>query len=350
MASSRQDSEASSGKQHFLSGLASKHLGALWQIYAESLTPEPVTREVPVRWAWREMRPLLYQAAQTIPSAEAERRVLVLLNPGLDGAPAVTPTLYAGLQIILPGEVARSHRHSPNAIRLMIEGAGAYTTVNGELTLMHPGDFVTTPNWVWHNHGNESPEPAIWLDGLDLPLVSSLSAIFYERDNRLQQTVLRTSEVSSGRYARGFRPAYEKLPRHYSPIINYPYKEARSALSEMARTDTANPYDGFIIQYLNPLTGESVLPTIDGYLQWIAPGQRLAEHQHTSSSVYLGIEGRGVVEIDGQGWDWEPHDVIVVPSWCRHRHVNPGGEPAVLFSFTDEPALKKLALYREKAD
>src|SRR5438046_9204628 len=150
----------------------------LWTVLHQLLTPEPRPKAVPHLWSWAELRPQVYRAGELIGTDEAERRVVMLLNPGLNGECAVTGTLYAGLQLILPGEIARSHRHTAAALRFIVEGHGAYTAVDGEKTIMNPGDMVLTPNWTWHDHGNESPEPMVWLDGLDLPLVNQLDAMF----------------------------------------------------------------------------------------------------------------------------------------------------------------------------
>jgi gentisate 1,2-dioxygenase len=343
------DTERERDRGRLFQQLPEKHLGALWHVYANALTPEPVKREIAYRWAWRDTRPLLYEAARLVPTEEAERRVLMLLNPGLNGESAITPTLYAGLQIILPGEIARSHRHTPNAIRFIVEGSGAFTAVNGERTIMEPGDFVTTPTWLWHDHGNDGREPVVWLDGLDLPLVTHLSAVFYQRYHERQQPLGRPIGDSTVRYARGFRPTYEEPDRHYSPIVNYPYRDARATLEHLAATDHPSPFDGFMVEYINPVTGGAVLPTMDAYLQWIPLHAALEPHRHTSSTVYLAVEGHGVLEVDDQQFEWEPHDVLVVPSWSTHRHINTGDEPAILFSFTDRPVIRACSLWREKA-
>lgn len=344
----QQDEDTKSQARQLYESLPAKNLGALWEIYAAALTPEPVNRDVPMTWHWRDLRPLLYEAARLVPASEAERRVLMLLNPGLPGLNAVTPTLYAGMQIILPGEVARSHRHTPNAVRFVVEGEGAFTAVNGERSVMKPGDFLTTPTWVFHDHGNDGTEAVVWFDGLDLPLTTALSAIFYERHEQAQQPSSRVIDDSITRYGHGFKPAWTTPPHHYSPVVNYKYQQARQVLAHLAAHDSGSPFDGIVIQYLNPLTGGPVLPTMDAYLQWIEPGMVLKAHRHTGSTIYLGVEGRGVIEIDGQEFAWEEHDVVVVPSWRTHRHRNPGGSPAILFSLTDAPVLKALSLYREQ--
>src|SRR5215207_7750660 len=151
-------------------------LGPLWSALHQLLPAERTTRAVPHAWAWRALAPLLHEAARLVPIEQAERRVLVLENPGLRGSYAITATLYAGLQIILPGEAAPSHHHTPAALRLVVQGGGAYTTVDGVKCAMEPGDLIITPPMRWHDHGHEGTEPMIWLDGLDIPLVRSFDA------------------------------------------------------------------------------------------------------------------------------------------------------------------------------
>src|SRR2546427_154137 len=151
-------------------------VGPLWTALHVLLPNERVTSAVPHRWRWRDLGPLLVEAARLVPIEQAERRVLVLKNPGLGGAYAVTSTLFAGLQIILPGEAAPSHHHTPAALRLIVQGRGAFTTVDGVKCAMEPGDLIITPPMRWHDHGHEGSEPVVWLDGLDIPLVRSVDA------------------------------------------------------------------------------------------------------------------------------------------------------------------------------
>ena len=331
----------------FLRRLDELSMGPLWTVLKDTLTPFPTPRATVYRWRWRDVRPLLYESVRQVTAEEAERRVLMLLNPGLPGATACAETLYAGIQIIAPGEVARTHRHSPNALRFIMEGAGAFTTVDGERSLMQPGDLVTTPTWTWHDHGNEAAGPVVWLDGLDIPLVQQLAAMLFEPHPDRQQPVSKPPGDSRQRYAMGFRPAFESWSHPYSPVLAYPYRQARDALAAVAATSSASPCDDVLLQYTNPLTGSSILPTMDAYLQWVRAERRTAAHRHTSATVYLGVEGRGVIEVDGTDWEWEPNDVLVVPSWALHRHRNEAAEPAVLFSFSNAPVLRSLGLYRE---
>lgn len=327
--------------------LRAQALGPLWTVLADVLTPTPRPREVPYAWHWPAVRPLLYESLERVSAEEAERRVLVLQNPGLPGPTACTETLYAGIQIIGPGEVARTHRHSPNALRFIMEGTGAVTTVNGERIAMDRGDLVTTPTWTWHDHGNDGDEPVVWLDGLDIPLVQSLSGMFFEPYSEHRQPVTLPAGDSRHRYGMGFRPAFEGFPHPYSPVLSYPYREARAALAAVAAAERGSPYDGVRMEYTNPLSGGSVLPTLDAYLQWIHPGALLKPIRRSSSSVYLGVEGHGAITIDGTAFPWGVNDVVVVPSWAEVRHENPGAEPAVLFSFSNAPVLTPFGLYRE---
>ena len=160
----------------YSTGLDRLSLAPLWTVLHALLPQERVTRAVPHRWRWAEVRGPLLAAARLVPMEQAERRVLVLRNPGLGGAYAATATLFAGLQIILPGETAPSHHHTPAALRLIVEGRGAFTTVDGVKCAMEPGDLIVTPPMRWHDHGHEGTEPVIWLDGLDIPLVRSFEA------------------------------------------------------------------------------------------------------------------------------------------------------------------------------
>ncbi|MDA8199256.1 MAG: cupin domain-containing protein [Thermaerobacter sp.] len=333
--------------REFHARLEAEALGPLWTVLADTLTTTPRPREVAYKWRWPSVRPLLYEALQRVTAEEAERRVLVLRNPGLPGPTACTETLYAGIQIIGPGEVARTHRHTPNALRFIMEGSGAFSTVDGERIAMDRGDLVTTPTWTWHDHGNDGDAPVVWLDGLDIPLVESLSGMFFEPSREREQRVTRAPGDSRARYAMGLRPAYETFDHPYSPVLSYPYNQARAALAAVARGGGGSPYDGVLMEYTSPLSGGPVLPTMDAYLQWIPPGASLQPIRRSSSVVYLGVEGQGTIMIDGVAFGWEVNDVVVVPSWAALQHVNGGHDPAVLFSFSNAPVLKPFGLYRE---
>jgi gentisate 1,2-dioxygenase len=323
----------------------------LWTVLSQLLTAEPRPKAVPHLWRWAEMRPQVHRAGELIGTDEAERRVVMLLNPGLPGACAITNTLYAGLQLILPGEIARSHRHSPAALRLIVEGHGAYTAVDGEKTLMNPGDLVLTPNWTWHDHGNESDEPMVWLDGLDLPLVTSLDAIFFEEYPEERQPLSKPVDDSLRKYGAGaLVPTYERHLGAYSPLLNYTWERTRPALVDLAAHGSGSPYDGIMLEYVNPRTGGPVMPTMGCHVQLLPPGFTTEPHRHSASVVYHVVEGEGYSLVGDQRFDWQAKDVFCVPSWAPHRHVNTSGAaPAFLFSYTDAPVLRALGLLREAA-
>jgi gentisate 1,2-dioxygenase len=204
----------------FYDRLGGRNLKPLWEVLGTQLTAEPNPPEVPVLWRYEDVRPLLLEAARLISVEEADRRVLVLENPGLSGKTRATQSLYAGLQIVMPGEVAPCHRHTPTALRLMVEGAGAYTSVDGERTAMKPGDFVITRSGSWHDHGNEGDGPAVWLDGLDVPLVGFLNATFFETYGETKHSVTRPEGDSEARYGSCILPM-DSVAQISTPLLNY---------------------------------------------------------------------------------------------------------------------------------
>lgn len=342
-----QSQELAAQREAFYGQLPPFGMRPLWQVLGDALTPEPRVRSLPFIWRWQDVRPRILRAGALVTASEAERRVLMLVNPGLDGRPAATATLFAGIQLILPGEVARTHHHTPTAVRFVIEGEGAYTTVSGEKSAMHKGDYLTTPNWTWHDHGNDGSEPVIWLDGLDIPLVTSLDAVFYEEFGEDRQPLTKPVDDSIRRWGSNLRPVWEPAPKGYSPVLNYRWETARSALHGL-RDDSGSPFDGVILEYIDPHTGGPTVPTMAAYLQLLRKGERTLAHRHVASTVYHVAEGGGVSVIAGQRFDWQEGDTFVVPSWTWHEHASAGGE-AVLFSFSDRPALQAFGLEREEA-
>jgi gentisate 1,2-dioxygenase len=279
-------------------------------------------------WHWRDLRPQAVRAAGLVGTEQAERRVLVLSNPGL--ARAASNTLVANIQIVMPGEIARAHRHTPAALRFIIEGHGGRTIVNGQSIAMAPGDLVLTPKWTWHDHANETDEPMIWLDGLDAPLVRVLEAAFFEQYPNDHQPAGALRPEPSARYSRKW---------------HYPLTEA---LRQLDQSGADSPYDGRILEYTDPDSDRSVMPTIGCYLQRLEPGQHTRAHRHVCCTNYHVVEGEGYSLVAGERLEWRDKDVFTIPTWAIHEHVNTGTEPALLFSFTDAPAMKALDLYREE--
>jgi gentisate 1,2-dioxygenase len=286
------------------------------------------------------------EAGTVISAREAERRVLVLENPGLPGASRITQSLYAGLQLILPGEVALSHRHAAAALRLVIEGHGAYTAVNGERTTMHPGDFIITPSWTYHDHGNLGQTPVVWMDGLDIPIVNMFDASFAERHPEETQPITRPEGDALSRYGANLLPVDFTSASNPSPMFTYPYARSRETLDRLSRNGPTHPRDGIKMQFVNPATGSSPMPTIGAFLQLLPTGFQSAAGRSTDSTVYCVVEGRGQSRVGDTDVAWQPHDIFVAPSWAAvsHRAL----DEAVLFSFSDRPVQQALGLWREE--
>jgi len=273
------------------------------------------------------MRSLLLEAGRVITAKEAERRVLILENPSMPGTSLITQNMYAGLQLVDPGETTSTHRHVTSALRFVIESEQGYTAVDGERTTMHPGDFVITPSWTYHDHGNPGDKPVIWLDGLDIPIVNLLGTSFAES------------------YPGEFQPVRRPEGGAEAPF-NYSYARSREALDRLYRNGPVHDCHGIKMQYSNPATGGYPMPTIAAFLQLLPAGFRGAAYRSTDAAVYCVAEGAGRSRIGETELDWGKNDVFVVPSWCPVTHQADG--EAVLFSFSDRPVQKALGLWREE--
>ncbi|CAD7837607.1 MAG: Gentisate 1,2-dioxygenase (EC 1.13.11.4) [Olavius algarvensis Gamma 3 endosymbiont] len=288
----------------------------------------------------------MLEAGELITAKEAERRVLILENPGLRGASRITTSLYAGLQLVLPGEVAPAHRHSQSALRFVLDGTGAHTSVNGERCNMEYGDFVITPPWAWHDHGNDSDQPMIWMDGLDIPLASLFDASFAEGYGADEHPVSRQTGDSLARYGANMLPVDYRRQELASPIFNYPYARSREALAAMQRQQEWDPCHGLKMRYVNPADGGYAMPTIAPFLQLLPQGFKTEAYRSTDATVFVVAEGRGQTTIDGRLFEWGPRDIMAAPSWkwIRHEAI----DEAVLFSYSDRVAQQKLGFWREQ--
>ena len=335
--------------KEFYGDLDRKQLVPLWNVTANLLPREPKTKLVPYLWRWKDLYPLALRAGDLVPIERGgERRVLSFVNPAIPEKYSATHTLWGALQILLPHETAPAHRHSPAAIRFIVQGQGAYTTVEGVKCVMGRGDLVLTPAWLWHDHGNDTDEPMLWMDGLDLPFVHGLDATFFEPHQELRQALSRQDNESEWRYGVGqLKPAWEPLTQGASPLWNYKWARTYEALANLARSQ-ASPFDDIAMEYINPHTGGPVLPTIGCWIQLLRPGVHTRAHRHTGSAVYHVFEGSGATIINGQRFDWSRGDFFVLPPWAWHEHVNPGNEEVILFSIQDAPVMRALGLYREQ--
>ena len=313
-----------------------------WLGSARQLRPSPV----PYLWRWSNVEPLVHRSGEVVtPDRDVERRVLRLANPALDHG--TTHTISAALQLLLPGECAPAHRHTPTAIRWVLQGEGAYTTVEGDKCYMERGDLILTPSWTWHDHNHEGASPMIWLDGLDTPLVRNLDAVSYEQYPEDQQPIVSVGE-SQRKYASGaLRPAWEEDNSPNSPLWIYKWDRTQEALNNLAQVE-ASPFDDVALEYSDPTTGGPVMRTMACGIQMIRPGVHTKAHRHTSSAVFQVFQGEGYSVINGQRFDWNEGDFFVIPSWTWHEHGNDSAQPAILFSIQDKPVMKALALLKEE--
>ena len=338
--------EAEKGREDFYRRAGGQHMAPLWRVLGGLVTDEPVAKCAPAIWKWAEVRPYLMEACKLITAEEAERRVMVLENPALPGQSRNTTSLFAGLQTILPGEIARAHRHAAAALRFIIEGHDAYTAVAGERTMMQPGDFVITPSMTWHDHGNESDAPMVWLDGLDMHIVNLMDASFRDEYPDKVHPVTRPNHASDAEVGSNLLPDGQEFGSLTSPIFNYPYTRTREALAKMAKFRAADPYHAFKMKYINPVNGGSAMPTISTWMQLLPKGFQTQPYRATDSTVFVVVEGHGSSQIGGQRFEWGPHDIFVAPSWHFHEHT--AKSEAVLFSFSDRVVQEKLDFFREQ--
>jgi gentisate 1,2-dioxygenase len=339
------DRVAELGRAEFYERASRESLAPLWRVLNGLVTVEPKSDAIPAHFSYQQVRPYLMEACDLIGTQEAERRVLVLENPGLAGQSKITPSLFCGLQIILPGEIAPAHRHVASALRFIMEGRDAYSAIAGEKTMMEEGDFVITPSMTWHDHGNESDGPMVWMDGLDMHIVNLLSCSFREA---YPGKVHPTLKPQGGTLA---EVGYNMVPEGYShgsqtsPIFSYSYRRTREALDRISRFREVDACHGFRLNYINPLTGGPAMPTLTTAMRLLPKGFVTAPYRSTAGTVFSLVEGRARVRVGDRHFTIAPRDIFVVPSW--HEVVFEADEDAVIFSYSDQIVQEKLDLFRE---
>lgn len=326
------------------------HLSPLWESLHTLVPRQPAPDYEAALWRYQDILPHLKRSGEVISAEEAVRRVLVLENPRMPGSASITTSLYAGLQLILPGEVAPAHRHTQSALRFIVQGQGAYTAVDGERTMMRPGDFILTPSWTWHDHGNPGidgvSEPVVWLDGLDIPLTRYFNGGFAENGDSAVQPIARPEGRSLAAYGYNMAPVRQLHQRSSSPIFNYPYERSREALETLRRQQEIDAWVGVKLRYVNPLNGGAPMPTIGACMQLLPAGLRGLPHRSTDGTVYSVVEGHGVATIGAKRFEFAPRDTFVVPSWSTL--ALDALEDVVLFSFSDRPVMQAIGLLREE--
>ncbi|GAM38092.1 hypothetical protein TCE0_033r08556 [Talaromyces pinophilus] len=300
-----------------LSDLPAQNLEPLWTQMSAMVPGSPNPVASAHIWKYDEALPHLQKAARLVLEEQAERRVLMLVNPSMS-APHTTDTIYAGLQIVNPGETAPAHRHIAFACRFIIDGEG-FTAVEGKKMPLKRGDVVVTPTWHWHDHGNESQSPIVWLDLLNLPLFRFAPVNFAEG-------------YSDPRY-----PSQPCDPCEW----RHPWEPVEKALNASDLPHTIHHYLGS--------DGQPLSTTLGFQAERLKPGA-VAESRDSCSYVYHCYEGKGRTEIETPSGskinlEWGPRDTFAVPAWSKLKHINTSETGnAYLVACHDKPFLDLLKL------
>jgi 1-hydroxy-2-naphthoate dioxygenase len=313
-----------------------------------AVASEPVPAGVPHIWKWDEIHPSLMESCDALPESRTARRALAFKNPELPRCTA--QTMGMAIQVIRPRETAWAHRHTITALRFVIQGhPDLYTAVDGVACPMEDYDLVLTPGWSWHDHHNPTDGVAMWLDVLDVPLVTGLNQSFYEEYSGKSHPAA-NRPAAGGAGDETLRPAWEDEESKAKPAtFRYPWREAEAKLREYAGRGEGSAADGVALEYVNTATGGSTLPTLSCWIQQLTPGFSGNAHRHTSSAVYYVVRGNGKTLAGDKEMTWSANDCFVVPNWTWHRHINlSAAEEAILFTVNDAPVLRALGLYREE--
>jgi 1-hydroxy-2-naphthoate dioxygenase len=321
--------------------LEEKHLFGFWIAGSRPEVYEPRASYRACIWRWDDVYQSLIKAGELLSLEQTARRFIGFHTPS---KLRTTHTLAMGVQLVNPGEVAEAHRHTMGAIRFVLQGGGAQTTVNGEPFPMSKGDLITTPSRTWHDHFNGSSDPIIWLDGTDLPMVKFFEIGFGEMYQQKQQPLLKPPNHAISQFG-ALRPQWVSVNSNQHPAYRYRWQETEKALGVLGE-NPADPFDGVVLRYVNPLTGGSTLPTLSCEIQMLRAGEQTRSHRHTSSVIYHSIRGSGLTFIENEPFEWEEGDTFTVPQWQWHRHTNRSSEAAILFSMNDKPVLDALGFYR----
>ena len=313
------------------------HLHGLWNGVAGG---PPLS---PHLWKWSEIEQGVKAASELIPLDAGGRRGINVRHPNFPDR--MTNSIHMSVQCVLPGEVATAHRHNPAAVRFIIKGSPrAFTVVEGEPMPMETGDFITTPMWTWHDHRNEGDEPVIWLDGLDVRMVSWWRML-WEQHEEPRQPVTRPAGLSNKLLGHA-RPLWLES-EHRTPPLRYPWAETAETLQALKDNEEGDdPFDGIKLSFAHPVSGGPTLPTFACALQVLTKHRKTSAHRHLSNSLYHVFRGSGTTTIDEQPFEWSQGDIFLVPPWCAHFHENRGADDAILFTMDDWPATEALGLYR----
>ncbi|MGW4844401.1 cupin domain-containing protein [Nocardia brasiliensis] len=332
-----------------------ENLVPLWTQLGDLMPAQPTSNARPHCWRWSTLAPMARRAGELVPVGRGgERRAIALANPGLSGAPYVSPTMWAAIQYLGPHETAPEHRHSQNAFRFVIEGEGVWTVVDGDPVAMRRGDFLLTPGWCFHGHYNTTGNSMAWIDGLDIPFVRQTDSAFFEFGaDRLDTMATPHLSRSERLWAHpGLTPLGRHGARPSSPIAAYRWEHTDRALT--AQFELAD--EGFTgvlepghaaVRFTNPTTGGDVMPTLRAEFHRLRPGARTATTREVGSAVYQVFSGAGRVNLGDDEFDVEYGDLFVVPSWVPLT-VTAADAELNLFRFADTPIFEALHQYRRE--
>ncbi|MCE4269075.1 cupin domain-containing protein [Rhodococcus globerulus] len=343
-------------------GFESELLVPLWTEIGDLMPAHPRSRAVPHLWKWENLVRLAEQAGEIVPVGRGgERRAIALANPSLGGRPFATPTLWAAIQYLMPGEDAPEHRHTQHAFRFVVEGSGVWTVVGGDAVSMNRGDFLPQAGWNWHAHHNATDKPMAWIDGLDIPFQYLTEAQFFEfgRDEISDAERITPERSRSERLwgHPGLRPLSATQVAPGSPLLSYKWEFTDRALRDQLAIE-AEGYGGTVepghaaVRYTNPHTGGDVLPTMRTEFHRIVRGAETAPVKETGSSVYQVFDGSGTVTVGDRTWTVTRGDIFVVPSWTPFSAKSEAGKTDSdsgaldLFRFGDAPVFEALQLNR----
>ena len=329
--------------KEFSSELKTKNLAGYWDTSEGEVYREPGSSFEPCLWKWEDVQNAIVQAGQVVGLERVSRRVIRLCSPSKG---TTAHTFQFNIQMLQPGEHAVAHRHTQAGVRFVIKGKGASCVVEGESFAMEEGDFLTNPNWTWHEHVNNSDQPVLWIDALDSPLMRFLEVGFHEPHQGAKQSVSK-AEGTTVAESSLVRPSWVRPVSNQPPGYRYSWKETEKTLKQLGEKP-GDPYEGILLEYVNPLTGGPTLPTLSCGIQMLRPNEKTRAHRHTSSTVYHVFRGKGATVIDNIRYEWECGDSLSVPLWRFHHHENLSTEPAILFAMSNKPGLSVLGYYREE--
>ena len=313
-----------------------------WEVSGEVMPSEPRAPDTARIWRWNDLLPFIDRAGREVPMENAERRALMLVNPDFGGKSVTTTNLFAGIQILEPGEAALSHRHTASAMRFVVEGGGI-TVVNGQPCPMDPGDLILTPNWAWHEHSNPTDRRVVWLDALDIPLAQNLGPMFMEHGstNRLDDDL---SAIPDRAFATGgYMPDIQAPAPQHSPMFRYPWSQTVAALKAVP----VAPDGARRVRYTSPADGGPVIRSMDCYAWELAKDRETRSVRTTANAIVMVVEGEGRSTIGDRTIHWAEHDVFTVPhwNWTAHSAVS---QTARLFVYTDREVLRLFNFLRDE--